>query len=161
MKLLTYFGFFQTISFSTAFVPKNDKYIVQGDLTLGGLFPIHSTYSGFNEECFTIQGQDGIQAVEAMKFAVVDLTVPILKGAGIKLGMVAVDTCESETVALDNTNELLDMRINKKSRDESCTCKSQGISKNNLIGVVGPASSKLSIPVASLLRLFKVPQVCF
>lgn len=157
MRLLSYFQIVMTFSSSTAFVSRNDKYVFPGNLTLGGLFPIHSTY--YNGKCAEVQGQDGIQAVEAMRFAVARLSVPVLEQTGIRLGMVAVDTCESETVALDNTNELLDMRINKKVRDESCTCKSREILQNNLIGVVGPASSKLSIPVASLLRLFKVPQV--
>jgi hypothetical protein len=72
--------------------------------------------------------------------------------------MVGVDTCESETVTLDNTLELIGMRINTNVGSETCDFKSEAI-LNKLVGIVGPAPSTLSIPVASLLRLFKIPQV--
>lgn len=148
------------VSLSIAFVPADDKYILKGDLVLGGLFPIHSTYKPELEKCLDIQGQDGIQALEAMKYSILTINRDNNILPGLSLGMVGVDTCESETISLDNTNELLDMRINKNVNAETCSCKSGDSMKNNLIGVIGPASSKLSIPVASLLRLFKVPQVC-
>ncbi|CAC5410348.1 unnamed protein product [Mytilus coruscus] len=149
------------VSLSIAFVPEDDKYILEGDLVLGGLFPIHSTFKPELEKCSDIQGQDGIQALEAMKYSIQTINKELKILPGLSLGMVGVDTCESETISLDNTNELLDMRINKNVNTETCTCKSGDTMTNNLIGVIGPASSKLSIPVASLLRLFKVPQISY
>lgn len=145
------------VTICCAFVPDNQALIMAGDLLLGGLFPIHSRLQG--KKCLNIQGQDGIQALEAMKYSIKSVNEDSGLLPGIELGMVGVDTCESETVALDNTLELIDMRMNKNVGSQTCSCKSEATMTNKLVGIVGPASSTLSIPVANLLRLFKIPQV--
>jgi hypothetical protein len=82
-----------------AFVPDNQALKMDGDLLLGGLFPIHSNLQG--KKCLNIQEQDGIQALEAMKYSIKSVNEDSGLLPGIELGMVGVDTCESETVTLD------------------------------------------------------------
>lgn len=150
------FFFVAGVTICCAFVPDNQALKMDGDLLLGGLFPIHSNLQG--KKCLNIQEQDGIQALEAMKYSIKSVNEDSGLLPGIELGMVGVDTCESETVTLDNTLELIGMRINTNVGSETCYCKPEAI-MNKLVGIVGPAPSTLSIPVANLLRLFKIPQV--
>lgn len=76
---------------------------IKGNITLGGLFPIHSQDK--NGNCTIINGVLGIQRLEAMFFAVRRINEENKILPGIKLGLSAFDTCASETIALDRTVE--------------------------------------------------------
>ena len=73
------------------------------------------------------------------------------------------DTCYSENIGLDET---IDAIISgDQLHVESCDCESTNMGSTNAsiqkVGIVGAAASRVSIPVASLGRLFQVPQVSF
>ena len=81
----------------------------------------------------------------------------------ITLGFDIRDTCYSENIGLDETVDLI---ISGDQLDvESCDCESTNMGSTNAsiptVGIVGAAASRVSIPVASLGRLFQVPQVSF
>ena len=75
----------------------------------------------------------------------------------VTLGAEIRDDCLSETVALD---ESLNFILNAYDQEEKI-CSFHGARKPPVAGVVGTGSSQTSLPVASLLRLFRLPQVSY
>ena len=116
-------------------------------ILLGGLFPVH-----INEEneCGKILDL-GVQRLEAMVFAtqLINHSPDLLPGA--TLGFEIRDTCVQGNLALE---ESLSYVRNRDNGENNSTMF--GIS-----GVVGAASSGISIVVANLLRLFQVPQISY
>lgn len=75
----------------------------------------------------------------------------------ITLGARIRDDCDSGTVALE---ESLDFILNAFNHNQNiCSARSQRESR--VVGVVGTGSSGTSLEVASLLRLFRLPQVSY
>lgn len=138
---------------------------VTGDVMLGGLFPIHVKSQ---DGCGQLQDQDGIQLLEAFLYALdlVNNDTDFLPG--FKLGAIAMDTCNSDTMALEHALEFIKRKVGMIQLEQmanSWVCsdgkpphKNQ-LDISNIVGVVGAYSSEVSIEVASFLRLFKVPQV--
>jgi ABC-type branched-subunit amino acid transport system substrate-binding protein len=75
---------------------------------------------------------------------------------GIKLGLSAFDTCSSETTALDRT-------VEEFITDHKCGSEEDkgAIGGRQVVGIVGPLYSSVSVQVAHLLRLFKMPQISY
>lgn len=138
-----------------------------GDIVLGALFPIHAD-TGTPTTCGRIQDQDGIQMLEAMMFALDQIKKTNFL-PGFTLGMLAVDSCDSDTRALERAVEFVKvLTLNYHRADDSPLLCSDGTEPKrkieteffeNIVGVVGASSSQVSVQVASFLRLFKVPQV--
>ena len=127
---------------------------IPGNITIGGLFPIHSMDR--NGQCNRINGVLGIQRLEAMLYAVDRINKEGIILPGIQIGMSAFDTCSSETTALDRT-------VEEFITDQKCDLeKGNGVeSGRQVIGIVGPLYSSVSVQVAHLLRLFKMPQISY
>lgn len=124
-----------------------------GNITLGGMFPIHS----MNEkgECVSLNGVLGIQRLEAMLYAVKQINKNESILPGITLGVSAFDTCSSETTALDLT-------VEKFVIDHKCHMQDEmTYGGRQVMGVVGPLYSSISVQVAHLFRLFKIPQISY
>ncbi|XP_033763622.1 metabotropic glutamate receptor 7-like isoform X2 [Pecten maximus] len=143
---------------------------VTGDVILGGLFPIHrGTDDG---QCGDIQEQDGIQTLETAIWTLQQINA---KYQNLRIGLVAMDTCESDTVALENALEFVSMdgiNLGSNPIDYGYICRDGSLPyqnsftgpvrmSNRAVGVVGAAFSQVSIAVASFLRLFKVPQISY
>lgn len=145
---------------------------ISGDVVLGGLFPIHrGTDDG---QCGDIQEQDGIQTLET---AIWTLQQTNKEHENLKIGIVAMDTCESDTIALENALEFVSMdgvNFDSDPVDSDFVCRDGSLPYRNpssstgpvrmgnrAVGVVGAAFSQVSIAVASFLRLFKVPQISY
>lgn len=135
---------------------------VPGDIILGGLFPVHE--KGEKTPCGSAIYNRGLQRVEAMLFAVdqINNDKNILKG--IKLGVNVVDTCSRDTYALNRSLEFIRSSLNAmdttgfQCRDGSTPeAREQGM--RPVFGVVGGSYSSVSIQVAYLLRLFRIPQI--
>ena len=132
----------------------------------GGLFPIHSDSQDPDRgRCGEVRQERGLERMEAMLFALDLINADDTLLPGVELGYDIRDTCNSETVGLD---EALDLIITGSNLNiESCeTVTSIGVNGTRNIsvptsGIVGAASSRVSVPVASLGRLFRMPQVSY
>lgn len=131
---------------------------IPGDIILGGLFPVHhrSGHSG----CGALNGERGIQRLEAMLFALDRINRDPSLLNGISLGATILDTCSSGEHALKQALQFLDPPANVgifKCADGSAP----GIhnEKQKITGVIGGSYSEVSQKVASLLGLFHVPQI--
>ncbi|XKL62464.1 hypothetical protein PGB90_002297 [Kerria lacca] len=80
---------------------------------------------------------------------------------GIRLGINIKDDCWSESIALGQTVNLIEdpsKRDNDISILHNKTC-SETTPISPLIGIIGPASSKITISVQTILKLFHIPQL--
>ncbi len=117
-------------------------------VVLGGLFPVHQNSP--ENVCGEILDL-GVQRLEAMVFAVDRVNVNTSLLPNITLAFEILDTCAQATYALDGSLRFVTGRT--AALNETIV---YGIS-----GVVGAASSSVSIAVANLFRLFTIPQVSY
>jgi hypothetical protein len=81
-----------------------DSAQIDGDIILGGLFPIHERGTN-NAPCGKIQADRGIQRMEAMLFAIDSINRDGHLLPGLRLGADVRDTCSRETYALEQALE--------------------------------------------------------
>lgn len=81
----------------------------------------------------------------------------------IQLGAILLDSCSSSTYALNQSLEFIRASINTvESSAFECKDKSSPRPKYGskmIAGVIGGSYSEVSLQVANLLRLFRIPQV--
>lgn len=114
-------------------------------LMLGGLFPVHKNTLS---QCGAILDL-GVQRLEAMVLAVGMINNDSTLLPGVTLKFEVRDTCTQSNYALEQSLNFVSAR---------------GLSNSTMLGisgVIGAASSTVSISVASLLRLFKIPQISY
>lgn len=134
-----------------------------GDIILGGLFPVH--VKGERTPCGNAIYNRGIQRLEAMLFAVDQINRQGKLLPGIKLGVNVVDTCSRDTHALNRSLEFIRASLSAmdtsgfQCRDGSAPRVRGQQGFGPVFGVVGGSYSSVSIQVANLLRLFRIPQV--
>ena len=132
------------------------------DFVLGGLFPIHSDTPGGT--CGRPILDLGLELTEAMLFTLdlINSNDSILEG--VSLGYDIRDSCYSENIGLDETIDLL-IADNHPISIQTCQALNDPAAINNIsaptIGLIGAASSRISVPVASLLRLFDTLQISY
>ena len=126
---------------------------------LGGLFPISIHSNSVRSPCGDLWPATGFE-VEAMMYAIDIINSDSALLPGVELGYDIRDTCHSETVGLD---EAMDLIISDR-RERSCM-SSNSTAYDAIVpatsGIVGASISRVSVPVASLARLFNVPQVSY
>ena len=116
-------------------------------LVLGGLFPVHR-----NEENQCGRVLDlGIQRLEAMVLATQKINNDPSFLPGVTLAFEIRDTCTQANYALEQSLDYVSARSLRIGFENETIL---GVS-----GVVGAASSSVSIAVANLLRLFNIPQI--
>lgn len=131
-----------------------------GDIILGGLFPVHE--AGRNgSECGILKAAQGVQRLQAMLYALELLNKDDTILPGIALGAQILDTCSIDSHALEQT--LVFIKTMMSSGDGIyCSDGSKPIYQHHPVAaVIGAASSQVSVMVASMLQLFKVPQVSY
>jgi hypothetical protein len=132
----------------------------RGDVTLGGLFPVHE-YGSPREPCGAISEFRGIQRLEAMLFAIEQINNDKQLLPGIELGALILDTCSDDNYALEQSLRFVRSRL----ASGTCTCVNASTSESshndNVFGVVGATLSSVSVTVANLLRLFQLPQISY
>ena len=131
------------------------------DFVLGGLFHVRSEDPTFGGgRCGTIRVD---QDLEAMLFAMDLLNSDTNVLPGLEIGYDLRDTCTSENVGLDETIDLIltGSDLNVESCESANVNVSSGVRMVPTVGIVGAAASRVSIPVASLGRLFSKPQVSY
>ena len=130
------------------------------DFVLGGLIPVHSedpNHAG--GKCGEIRDDE---EVEAMLFAIDSINANASLLPGITLGYDIRDTCYSENIGLDEAADIIiagSADLNLESCSDIGSINTNATSREITLGIVGALSSRVSRPVASLTRLFKVPQI--
>lgn len=152
--------FFRLLLFSDA-ISSTARYAHRrGDVTLGGLFPVHE-YGNPREPCGAISEFRGIQRLEAMLFAIEQINNDKQLLPGIELGAVIFDTCSDDNYALEQSLRFVRSRL----ASGTCICVNastpDSFFNDNIFGVVGATLSSVSVHVANLLRLFQIPQISY
>ncbi|XP_063223733.1 metabotropic glutamate receptor 3-like [Bacillus rossius redtenbacheri] len=139
-----------------------------GDIILGALFPVHGRGRG-GVECGRIQKEVGMQPLEAMLYTLQQINNSSELLPGIKLGMLAFDTCDSATYGLEQSLSFAKAFIAHQNefhaQEFACSdgsaprFRAGGLDK--VVAVVGAQSSSVTVQVATMLQLFKVPQVSY
>ena len=95
---------------------------------LAGFFPIHKN-GEHPKECGEIQKEDGIQPLEAMLFTLDEINANEDVLPGIKLGAIAVDSCDNPIQASEKAFPLLVRIFVFENNATRCSC-------NNLFGII-------------------------
>jgi hypothetical protein len=135
--------------------------------------------------CGEIKKERGIQRLEAMMYAIDLINADPNLLPNMKLGARVYDTCDRDSIAMEKCINFIsdNFLLNDKRIEEDFTCqqmdsrsgkykllsgsnivpikKKDVIYKRKVIGVIGAASSSVSIQVANILRLFQVPQISY
>ncbi|CAF1277359.1 unnamed protein product [Adineta steineri] len=165
----TYIKHYYPPEFRASHSPPYDYISIPGDIILGGFFPIHQPPSNEygSNQCAVIKRERGVQRLEAMLFAldVVNnrssyLMSSILKKYNIRFGALIYDSCDYESYAVERAlNMLLPsldhcMPLQKQKQNQSS-------SSSFVAGVIGSASSTVSMAIADILRLAEIPQISY
>ena len=126
------------------------------DFVLGGLFAVHGI------SC-QLLGTSGVERIEAFLYALDLINNDPNLLPNITLGYDIRDTCGSETVALDETVEMIFSQGLVDANECNEIVFSGGLNDTSLpvSAIIGATTSQVSISVASLLRLFTTPQVSY
>ncbi|XP_023315068.1 metabotropic glutamate receptor-like [Trichogramma pretiosum] len=167
---LTTANFIVFVLFILIAVVESEKFInISGDIVLGALFPVHA--KGVNgEDCGKIQIEDGIQPLEAMLYTVdrINRNPNILPG--VRLGVLAFDTCDNPNYALEQTLKFVKGFIaheNEFHNRSEFQCADGSVPKfmgghfDKVAAVLASRSSSVTLQIAPILRLFMVPQISY
>ncbi|XP_062339651.1 glutamate receptor, metabotropic 8a [Osmerus eperlanus] len=129
---------------------------LDGDIILGGLFPVHSRGER-GVPCGELKKEKGIHRLEAMMFAIDLINKDPELLPNITLGARILDTCSRDTYALEQSLTFVQALIEKDGSDVRCANGDPPIfaKPDKIVGVIGAAASSVSIMVANILRLFK------
>ncbi|KAL0977974.1 hypothetical protein UPYG_G00164190 [Umbra pygmaea] len=135
---------------------------MEGDLTLGGLFPVHARGIP-GEPCGDIKKENGIHRLEAMMYALDQINSDDELLPNITLGARVLDTCSRDTYALEQSLTFVQALIQKDTSDVRCTNGEPPVfvKPEKVVGVIGASASSVSIMVANILRLFQIPQISY
>lgn len=130
---------------------------IEGDITLGGLFPMHSRGPA-GIPCGEIKREKGIHRLEAMLYALDQINSDPELLPNITLGARILDTCSRDTYALEQSLTFVQALIQKDNSDVRCSNGEPPIfpKPERVVGVIGASGSSVSIMVANVLRLFAV-----
>ncbi|XP_073184352.1 metabotropic glutamate receptor 8 isoform X3 [Lepidochelys kempii] len=135
---------------------------LDGDIILGGLFPVHAK-GDRGVPCGELKKEKGIHRLEAMLYAIDQINKDPDLLANITLGVRILDTCSRDTYALEQSLTFVQALIEKDGSDVKCANGDPPIftKPDKISAVIGAAASSVSIMVANILRLFKIPQVSY
>uniref|UniRef100_A0A3P9IJY5 G-protein coupled receptors family 3 profile domain-containing protein n=1 Tax=Oryzias latipes TaxID=8090 RepID=A0A3P9IJY5_ORYLA len=135
---------------------------VEGDVTLGGLFPVH-TRGVPGTPCGDIKKENGIHRLEAMMYALDQINNDEELLPNVTLGARILDTCSRDTYALEQSLTFVQALIQKDTSDVRCTNGEPPVfvKPEKVVGVIGASASSVSIMVANILRLFQIPQISY
>ncbi|NXN92909.1 GRM7 protein, partial [Rhinopomastus cyanomelas] len=135
---------------------------LEGDITLGGLFPVHSKGPP-GVPCGDIKKENGIHRLEAMLYALDQINSDPELLPNVTLGARILDTCSRDTYALEQSLTFVQALIQKDTSDVRCTNGEPPVfvKPEKVVGVIGASGSSVSIMVANILRLFQIPQISY
>ncbi|XP_045621093.2 metabotropic glutamate receptor 3 isoform X2 [Procambarus clarkii] len=139
---------------------------------LGALFPIHTSrkdpITGI-VACDHLQGDYGIQPLEALLFTLDEINTNPNLLPGITLGTLVMDSCDHPTPALTQTLGFIKGYLagqNEHHQAEfTCGDGSAPTFRSGLfdkvVGVIGGRDSAVSVQMASVLRVIEMPQISY
>ncbi|XP_069062445.1 metabotropic glutamate receptor 7 [Pleurodeles waltl] len=135
---------------------------LEGDITLGGLFPVHGRGTQ-GLPCGDIKREAGVQRLEAMLYALDQINSDPDLLPNVTLGARVLDTCSRDTHALEQSLTFVQALIQKDTSDVRCTSGEPPVfvRPERVLGVIGASGSSVSIMVANILRLFQIPQISY
>uniref|UniRef100_A0A8C9UTP1 Glutamate metabotropic receptor 4 n=1 Tax=Spermophilus dauricus TaxID=99837 RepID=A0A8C9UTP1_SPEDA len=142
--------------------PHMNSIRIDGDITLGGLFPVHGRGSE-GKACGELKKEKGIHRLEAMLFALDRINNDPDLLPNITLGARILDTCSRDTHALEQSLTFVQALIEKDGTEVRCGSGGPPIitKPERVVGVIGASGSSVSIMVANILSLFKIPQISY
>lgn len=134
--------------------------VLEGDLVVGGLFPVHHKGDG-TEDCGMINAERGIQRLEAMLLALDEINSSDRILPGIQLGAHILDTCSKDTYALEQSLDFVRASLTKV-QDPGFICPDGSRPIQNdvplaISGVIGGSYSDVSIQVKQKSSLLSPP----
>uniref|UniRef100_A0AAR2IZM5 G-protein coupled receptors family 3 profile domain-containing protein n=1 Tax=Pygocentrus nattereri TaxID=42514 RepID=A0AAR2IZM5_PYGNA len=135
---------------------------LDGDIILGGLFPVHARGER-GIPCGELKKEKGIHRLEAMLFAIDLINKDPELLPNVTLGARILDTCSRDTYALEQSLTFVQALIERDGSDVRCANGDPPIfaKPDKIVGVIGASASSVSIMVANILRLFKIPQISY
>ncbi|XP_059490999.1 metabotropic glutamate receptor 2-like [Neocloeon triangulifer] len=168
-ELLLVFGLL-TAAAAAASTTRDNFLNLEGELVIGAFFPIHRKGPD-GERCGALQMEDGLQPLEAMLFTVQQVNDDPDLLPGVRLGVAAFDSCDNPAYAMEQALHFVKGFIAHNnahhSEEPEYRCsdgKAPEYYDSNLeriVAVIGGQSSSVSIQVATLLKLFGVPQISY
>ncbi|XP_014206489.1 metabotropic glutamate receptor 7-like [Copidosoma floridanum] len=138
---------------------------IVGDIIFGGIFPMHEQVSGISGQspCGAVKEEKGVQRLEAMLYALDQINADRQLLPNMSLGALILDSCSSDTYALDQSMEFVRSYMNQDITEYRCENGNSPIYEPHkpVTGVIGASFSGVSIMVANILRLFKIPQISY
>nr|XP_033782567.1 metabotropic glutamate receptor 7 isoform X1 [Geotrypetes seraphini] len=136
---------------------------LEGDITLGGLFPVHGEGPPGAGPCGDIKRKNGIHRLEAMLYALDQINSDPELLPNVSLGARLLDTCSRDTHALEQSLTFVQALIQRDPSDVRCTSGEAPlfVKPERVLGVVGASASSVSVMVANILRLFQIPQISY
>lgn len=152
-------------------------YMQKSQLQLQKETDFDGTYSDAylkKHNCGEIKKERGIQRLEAMLYAIDLINNNTSIFPNIRLGAKIYDTCDRDTIALEKCMNFISdhFLLNERNFANDFTCtydmgnnktkylpaikNDEVIYKRKVVGVIGAASSSVSVQVANILRLFQV-----
>ena len=125
------------------------------DFVLGALLPVNSDDSDGNH-CIVVRSVD---LVEAILFSIDRINTDANLLANLTLGYDIRDTCFVENIGLDEALELAVIGSQRAIQLSQCQVESNQTIPT--LGIIGASASRVTIPVASLGRLFEIPQISY
>ncbi|ESO94405.1 hypothetical protein LOTGIDRAFT_145056 [Lottia gigantea] len=135
------------------------RYVQEGDINLGALFPI-SSYSTTKACGDGLRSTSILQFVEALVYSVNEINNNSNILPNITLGFAILDDCLKETTTIAQS---LSFVPEPQSCQETCAnnTKMTSTPRYDVVGVVGSLKSSNSIAAASLLGPIQIPQVSY
>ncbi|XP_065350296.1 metabotropic glutamate receptor 3-like isoform X1 [Cloeon dipterum] len=137
---------------------------MNGDIILGGIFPMHEHRgAGHQSLCGAVKEEKGVQRLEAMLYAIDEINKDPDLLPGINLGALVLDSCSSDTYALEQSMEFVRSYMNQDMSEYKCPSGKPPVyvPHKPVTAVIGASFSVVSIMVANILRLFKIPQMSY
>lgn len=93
---------------------------IRGDVILGGIFPMHEQVSGRPDmPCGAVKEEKGMQRLEAMLYAIDEINNSTELLPNVTLGALIIDSCSSDTYALEQSMEFVRSYMNQVTKRSS------------------------------------------
>lgn len=95
---------------------ETDRKVIRlnGDIILGGIFPMHEQISGNPDyPCGAVKEEKGVQRLEAMLYAIDEINGNPELLPNVTLGALILDSCSSDTYALEQSMEFVRSYMNQ------------------------------------------------
>ncbi len=132
-----------------------------GDINIGYLTTIRAFGESYDTCSEELGNVDRLQYVEAFRYTVEEVNNNPDILPNVTLGFVIMDACERDLTALTQSMRFLPLETtgeagNTSTRNNYGTC-GEKFSSFDVVGIVGPRASRMSVMVSSVLGIFHIP----